>query len=1090
MNLKKLFAVAAGTLLTVNALTPMAAFGATTFSAELTSAYAYAYGIGATTQYPIENANIYGAITRAELAKVIANWAEKVLGLTPDTSITPSFSDIASLKNSDLYDAVIRATQMGLMGQGITAFRPYDTVTRAEFGTILSRALWGDKNDGGTPYYAAHLTALKNEGIMTQINDPMMKEIRGYVFIMLQRVDEDFLGNMSGKPEECRNPMVILACIMDEASCPAACKDDNGVNPVDPNAPKSGSLEITVPDYSSSIKSAPSEGTVIFNAVKFSSSESVTIGAIQLERIGLSSRSDIKGVWFEKDGIAVSTKGSVSTDSKVTVNFTKGFTVKSNETLDLVVQLSGAAGSEVAFKFIDVDSTARNASFNAQTTTYRTTTYTVAEVEFSSIPTAWTTATYTLGTQTAYTFGQFSVANYNTNSDDKAILLKSITLRNNGRADIGNLLKNVKVLRDGENVLKSVSMDGRNLILTFNDSIEGGKRATYTISAEIASLERVDDTVQFELRKETDLVAYEKATGFRTSNKYTGTSNIMNEYTIKGGRVQFSNDSSFPKTIEAGSGASDVVLAQGTLILAEPIKLGDSSFDVTAGVIRNLVLEFGGSRYSAKKTTAGTTDTFSFDEIYINSSSSVSVKLIASLEALPAATSAQIQAAGGGATIMGATPGNFDNGEYLNNGEKLEGNTIAGAISIAKLDVKTPQFSLKNNTSTTQRVVTNSTETKTILDGTISSSKGNITLNSIELTVSNTFVTPADATVYFYVYVDGVAVGNAKHATATTPETITITPSGIGAVTDSAKSVKVEANVTTRNGETGTINVAVVAKGTDTNGNEATSSRATAATLSVVPAANVSISNSSSESKVVLEGSNAEIARFTTTVKDGNVTIDQVILNGTFPAALVGEQVTLTVGGETWDGVFTSISQIDFNGKNISLKEGNHTFVFTTNINTDGIIAGLQIRTTNADILEGGSSLATRTLSSDYLFVKGFPTLSRVSTDNNELKIRVNNGSNEALSIALADVLLDATLPNGTDYATLNNQTAATYETTLDPKGGTVDIVLGVTVASTAVKLPQLTYSLEDGGTTYTYTITSTYTNVAPWGDLQLTYKS
>jgi hypothetical protein len=76
---------------------------------------------------------MYGAITRAELAKVISNWAEKVLGKKADTSITPTFSDIASLRNSDLYAAVIKATQMGIMGQGITTFRPYDTVTRAEF---------------------------------------------------------------------------------------------------------------------------------------------------------------------------------------------------------------------------------------------------------------------------------------------------------------------------------------------------------------------------------------------------------------------------------------------------------------------------------------------------------------------------------------------------------------------------------------------------------------------------------------------------------------------------------------------------------------------------------------------------------------------------------------------------------------------------------------------------------------------------------------------------------------------------------------------------------------------------------------------
>jgi hypothetical protein len=49
------------------------------------------------------------------------------------------------------------------MGVGTTLFKPKASVTRAEFGTTLSRALYGDLYNGGTPYYyTAHLAALKN----------------------------------------------------------------------------------------------------------------------------------------------------------------------------------------------------------------------------------------------------------------------------------------------------------------------------------------------------------------------------------------------------------------------------------------------------------------------------------------------------------------------------------------------------------------------------------------------------------------------------------------------------------------------------------------------------------------------------------------------------------------------------------------------------------------------------------------------------------------------------------------------------------------------------------------------------------------
>ena len=140
----------------------------------------------------IDNANMYGAITRAEMAKMLSVYATTVLepAKTVDTSKACTFTDIDSVKG-DLHDYIIESCQLGIMGQNITAFRPYDTISRAEFGTALSRALWGNENEGGTPYYAKHLNALKEAGIMNQIaNAESTKEIRGYVMLMLMRSEE------------------------------------------------------------------------------------------------------------------------------------------------------------------------------------------------------------------------------------------------------------------------------------------------------------------------------------------------------------------------------------------------------------------------------------------------------------------------------------------------------------------------------------------------------------------------------------------------------------------------------------------------------------------------------------------------------------------------------------------------------------------------------------------------------------------------------------------------------------------------------------------------------------------------------------
>jgi hypothetical protein len=72
------------------------------------------------------------------------------------------------------------------MGIDIANFNPNGEVTRAEFGTVLSRALYGTLYNDGQPYYLNHLNALKTNTIITNTN-PDMKELRGYVMLMLMR---------------------------------------------------------------------------------------------------------------------------------------------------------------------------------------------------------------------------------------------------------------------------------------------------------------------------------------------------------------------------------------------------------------------------------------------------------------------------------------------------------------------------------------------------------------------------------------------------------------------------------------------------------------------------------------------------------------------------------------------------------------------------------------------------------------------------------------------------------------------------------------------------------------------------------------
>jgi hypothetical protein len=191
----------------------------------------------------IDNANMYGNLTRIALAKMIANYAMNILDLEPDTDKECVFSDVTEALDEQYDMGVTNACQLGLMGVDITRFRPYDIVNRGEFGTVLSRALRGEKYNGSVPFYADHLKALKDAGVMNNISNPSAPEVRGYVMLMMQRADEENVAT----PSICLDPMVQIACALnpEDSACPVACRDTEPGDE-EPTEVKAGTVSVAL----------------------------------------------------------------------------------------------------------------------------------------------------------------------------------------------------------------------------------------------------------------------------------------------------------------------------------------------------------------------------------------------------------------------------------------------------------------------------------------------------------------------------------------------------------------------------------------------------------------------------------------------------------------------------------------------------------------------------------------------------------------------------------------------------------------------------------------------------------------------------
>ena len=177
-------------------------------SEEEIAAYLYACENDITTIRDINEARLGDFLNRAEMAKMISVFATKELWMKPNTSKDCSnFAASMEWWSQEMKDFMVMSCQLELMWihttnyEAIPDFMPAKRVSRAEFGTILSRVLWWDTYEGTNEnYYFRHLEALKSNGIITN-DDPNITEYRAWVFLMLYRSVEAIKIARANRPD-------------------------------------------------------------------------------------------------------------------------------------------------------------------------------------------------------------------------------------------------------------------------------------------------------------------------------------------------------------------------------------------------------------------------------------------------------------------------------------------------------------------------------------------------------------------------------------------------------------------------------------------------------------------------------------------------------------------------------------------------------------------------------------------------------------------------------------------------------------------------------------------------------------------------
>lgn len=1026
-NFKKLFSIAAIVAM-IGSAVPTTVLGAASYSDELQGAYDYAYGIGITTQSSIDTANMYGSLIRSHMAKMMVNYAKEVLGKAPDTSKACTFTDVAN-QSEELQGYIKESCQLGLMGVGINAFNPNGVVTRAQFGTVLSRAMYGDTYNVDTnPYYAEHLAALKDAGIMTKIDTPDQLEVRGYVMLMMQRADEG-----SATPEICTTPENVLSCSLGLDTCPSECKAAQET--------KSGTMTVSAEgaDYTS----IPNTGAVKFATVTFKAgAEDVNVYGVTFKKDALSIIPGASRLYFEKDGARVTSKASFS-ENKATVSFSTALEIKagSSETVDLYMLLSGSfVGNEYQFSSTYVDSSAATVDGTITTPLMRTLSYDIATLTMAA---QGTTASYKVDETKLVELGQFSLGNFQ-NRTDKDLNFKAITLNQSGNADLANL-SDLGLYRDDVKVSTKTTVDGRNVSFVLNDEIKSTSSSTiyYVVKGKITNAERIGDTYQFAVRYPENTLVEEDGTNFKASISNGTTVLNLNTMTINGADLKW-NQPATSYTKDVVPGTLGVVFYTGTVSSLVSVTLQNPTIYFTGAaltgdsVLRTIYLKIGSTVMSASAPASLTTGTVTFDgSVTINGTMPVSV--YADIKDTAAAGTIKFTNTISLNTFAGPN-------EYNSNGQTVS--SSIGSLSPISINIVGASLNMTNTYSNAQNVQKGDRDIK-LADLKFSTTTDVISkISSFKADLSgSTWTNFQGATVTVYdeagtSLVSDTITSGTSQLTFVLPNTVNVSKSDSAIFTlklDQIANATVNPNSLKLIFNTGT----VVAKNYITNNSIYPTAATTSSVITVVDAGTVTTVAQSFNAKLLqLDGSTVSLGTLKFKPFNGNAILKSVYLtlSGYSLTEMPYSEVTLKDSGTL---VATFVN------------DGNNN-LFATNINkelsvdvtkTYDVVATLKNATTSTNLgsgfvmnlTTGGfesmngiaiySSPVPATVTPAIELVKAKPTVSYVSSQKGgnavyKLKVASNGGDMKLSELKIA-------VANNTDAA---SSTATLY---LGNEGGT-----------------------------------------------------
>ena len=697
----------------------------------------------------------------------------------------------------------------------------------------------------------------------------LKKQLRDKLYVMLMLMRAEATG------VNCDDEMVQLACAMESDECPAACREakaDEDKTNEDGEVVKSGDLAVTA--------TPASERKAIIGAIsdldtlKFKTSEEVTISKIVLERYGYSKGADVEKVWLEdENGNEITTRKNVNSRDQVELSFKKDYKVVDgsvNATIVVELKNNVTTWGTIGFKVISATSTAENQELDKSWYTP----YTYDMVGYDAVKVSIDAK----GNDKDYNYEEgemYEVAKFKLKAGTSPLLVNGVTLTNKysgDKLDLKDFIDKVEVLANWEKV------DGVNfninkkteLNVSF-DSVEvaAKENATFTVNVALAGFDQYGQGVKFVVNSESDVKIQEKKTWARVSVQKPADSEWA-QHKFVGSKIKLSNTKL--GNIEYAAWSSDVVVAEGTLTIAEAVELADNAFEVIAlydtgsDIIETMTLVIAGDEFDAERSSVTSGNKFTFEDVEITKGGKVQIKVDLDRDA---PDGARITFSGDfdETAFKGATYPDGDD-------SAVSEDEISGAISFAsRLTIQASKASLTNDWKTDQEFKDKeiSKEVK-VLEWKYTAKKGNITLSDFAVEATSGSLDLDTSSITFYLYIDGskssVADIRLKGTTISGSDSFANVKVKAGESVDVVVTAEVNAKwllPTSGDTELSLGKFLVTLAGEDEDGNTAWEASRKTVDLSIVKAGSVVIADANTKNdKTILlgKGSDIELASF------------------------------------------------------------------------------------------------------------------------------------------------------------------------------------------------------------------------------------